>query len=192
VTIADHWSDDINLDKVIESLVDLKVHVVRCNGVFNIANGTQNAIEQSEESIILICDADTIFANPCETFTEIRKLVIKGETYYCPNVGTLAKPTKWPAKWNGVCWVPTVDPRGFGILAVHKSDYIKSGGFTDSDYVNGRAKGEFWGGHDGFIMDKLKFLKKIRPTLGDVWLGINDRDSKQRWYSRDGGKEWYK
>jgi len=188
VTIADYHSDDINLDELI-STMDLKIHVVRCNGVFNIANATQSAIEESEESVILIVDADTIFSHVIETFDEIRKQVIKGETYYCPNVGTYAKPTKWRAEWNGNCWVPTYDPRGFGILAVHKSDYMQSGGFINSEYT--KSKGEFWGGHDGFLMEKLHFLKKIRPTLGDVWLGENNRDSKQKWYSKNGGKEWY-
>jgi len=186
VIIADYDSSDIDFRKLLMNpYLELNVRVVPCKGVFNIAKATQAAVENANDSIILICDADTIYANPTETFEEIRKQVILNETYYCPNIGTVAKPTKWSSKWNGVCWVPTVDPRGFGILAVYRENYMRSGGFLK--YTGG----ELWGGHDGYLMNQLSFLHKIRPTLGDIWLGVNDRSSCNRWYSQNGGTAWY-
>ena len=161
--------------------------------LFNWAQAIQLGVNQiiNTSSIVVLTDADTVFDNPKQFIKDIRAAVQEGKTYFCPNVGTEAKPTKWQAKFNGRCWVPTEDPRGAGLIACYKSDFQRSGGFCNTEFMG--ARGQEWGGADVKLMERLDWigLTKIRPTLSNVWLRKNDRDSKNKWYSKTGGDGWY-
>ena len=186
VLICDFNSTDINFD---EHIYDLDCKVIQCDGNFNLSKGLEMGVDNSTGDIVMLLDADAVL-DDYNIFENIRNTVKEGETFYCPIVSTQDKPKRWGSvevinsKGNKV-WKPTGDPRGSGMIAVYKSDYKSINGLKDSIYYN-TARGEFWGGHDGYLYEKLKKnLKVLRPIEENIWLRANDRSKEHKWYKTE-------
>lgn len=200
VVVVDHHSLDIDFPSLLPTL-DLKVDVIQTDGPFNLAKALQIgcASIQDPNAIVVLIDADTVFDDAHETFKWIWQTLQDPSCYLCPNVSTEARPGPvltqahrgYAAEFNGRVWVPTTDPRGAGFIACRLKHFRKSGGYLNSDLLD--ARGEYWGSADTHLMERLDSigLKRIRPTLADVWLRKNDRDVQNKWYSKGGGSEWW-
>ncbi len=195
IWIGDFSSTDVDWPTIITPGGNACVWKVSLPGNFNIAKAyceVAKKIKHFENAILVFIDADTVFDNPQETCLDILRNVKRGETYYCPNVSTQSKPTKWKSEFNGSVYVPTEDPRGFGLCAVFRPDFALSGEYFGTEFLEER--GEYWGQHDTYLMKQLETvtkLKPIRPTLSNVWLRTNNRDKTNKWYSKAGGKSWF-
>ena len=182
VIIGDYHSTDVDLNQIIKDL-EIKVTIIQIYGCFNLAKALQICSDTvlDPDELIMHIDADTVFDNGSELFKRICNYVIQGQSYYCPIVSTEGKPLKWNANYNGKVYVPTNDHHGSGLILIYNSDYKKSGGFNNSEYMNER--GEIWGHHEIIILNRLSFLNKIRLIESDIWLRIHNRDKDSVWYS---------
>jgi len=182
VIIGDYHSTDVDLNQIIKDL-EIKVTVIQIDGCFNLAKSLQICSDTvlDPDELIMHIDADTVFDNWSELFTRICNYVIQGQSYYCPIVSTEGRPLIWNANYNGKVYVPTHDHGGSGLILIYNSDYKKSDGFNNSEYMNER--GEIWGHHETIILNRLSFLNKIRPIESDIWLRMHKRDKDSVWYS---------
>jgi len=189
VIIGDYHSTDVNLNEIISEL-EIKTTVIQIEGRFNLAKALQICSETvlDPDELIMLMDADTVFDNESELFKRICDYVIQGETFYCPIVSTEGLPKKWGCYWNGKVHVPTEDHYGEGVMLMYNSDYKKAGGFNNSEYMHER--GEIWGGHESILINRLYFLRKIRPIESDIWLRLHKRDKDTVWYS-DNGSDYF-
>lgn len=194
VIIVDHHSLDIDFPSLLPTL-QLKVNVIQNSGPLNLAKALQTACASIQDSraIVVLADADTVFDNAEETFRWIYQTLQAGGCYLCPNVSTQAKPGKglhYASEFNGHVWVPTTDPHGAGFIACTISQFRKCGGYLGSEFMEER--GQRWGQADSYLMARLDNigLKRIRPTLTDVWLRENNRDPTDPWYAKTGGATW--
>jgi len=141
----------------------------------------------------MLIDADTMFEDGVNVMSDIFEKVVQGETYYCIMPANEIKPCVWRTKKVGNVWVPQHENGDTGTIAVYNTDFIKSNGFSGSEFM--KARGELWGGHDGFIDKKLKSqLKRIRFTEPRIWLRKHKRSKSTKWFSKAGhshfGKQW--
>jgi hypothetical protein len=205
VIIGDFHSTDISFPDVFSEIhlnntnlgqKSFNIKVLQIDGNFNIAKSLQTCADYCQttndsttattetEPILMFVDADTVF----ESESVFQNLLIqRGKTYYCPIVSTEAKPTQWDATFNGSVYVPNRDHFGTGLIAIYISDYQRSGGFKDSEFMGER--GEFWGQHDTYLDCKLKNqgLVPIRPVESNVWLRCHQRNAAtSKWFSLQG------
>jgi hypothetical protein len=173
------------------------VIVLDLDGNFNIAKALQACADSVSDvnintSILMFVDADTVFENGSQLFTEIVCGIEKGKTYYCPIVSTEAKPTQWQSTFDGSVYIPDQDHLGTGLIAIHNIDYKACGGFHNSEFMNDR--GEHWGQHDTFIDQKLQLcgLKPVRPVESRIWLRHHQRNTDTKWFSLNGSDHFMK
>jgi len=141
VIIYDYNSSDINLKKVLrESSLKSYMFLIE-SGEYSRTHSFTEAINlvSDPHSIIVMLDLHLDVATPF--INDIRKHCIEGRMVFTPIIAQMkcgANPTKLAGLWQVY---------GYGIIAMYKSDWDRSGGFP-----NDKRK---WGGEDWELMDQL-------------------------------------
>ena len=180
VWIADFESNDIDLKKYVLNF-SFTIHVLTLGGPFIIGRGLQVIGDQIPlNEIIYFIDADAVL--PERIFQTLRNYVVKGDQFYCPEVGR-------QNRFGKVC-LGEKDHGGKGHIGVYSDDFKQSGGWQNRQHLaRGWEKGvgpmekTKWGGHDTHLYNKLRWLNLsvYRPREYDQYIQYHERP-KGEWY----------
>lgn len=183
VWIADFESTDISLKEYVMNF-PFTIHVLTLGGPFIIGRGLQVLGDQIPmNEIIYFIDADAVL--PETIFTTLRNYVVKGEQFYCPQVGR-------ENRFGKVC-LPDFprDHGGKGHIGVYSDDFKRSGGWQNRIHLArgwetglGPMEKTKWGGHDTHLYNKLRWLDltDYRPREYEQYIKYHERKDLN-WYS---------
>jgi glycosyltransferase involved in cell wall biosynthesis len=170
--VSDSGSDDVNLAQLKndDPLFDYIQNTCE-NFVIGKASddGCRAAASKFPDAIVYLTDVDIRY--PMDVFRRIRSHTRSGSAFYAPIVSL--------EKRDGTLYGEREDDhQGGGQIGVFARDFIKSGGWQDSKYMNfGR-----WGGQDSHFRNVLK-------THGLKEQRIPSYDMVSQWHPRE--HTWY-
>lgn len=184
VIIGDYHSTDVDLE-TIKTKLQVPINIILIDGAFNLSKSLQICSDTvlNLDDLIMHLDADTVIENGPELIPEILSHVKQGVSYYCPICSTEYKMPGTSSTSNGKIFIPNHDHGGSGLIIVYNSDYKKSNGFHNTEFMNDR--GEKWGSHEVVLLQRLSFLFKYRRIESSIWLRTHKRDNLS-WYSIGG------
>lgn len=175
LVVGDFRSDDIEpIERMAKALgIRAPVTHLLLDGAFSKTRALTACVEHPQiapDEIVFICDVDLKL--PLDVFSRIRRHTRAGRTFYCPVI-SLEREDK-------SLYVPRFDHKGTGFVACFKSDFQRSGGFSDPSM----AAKTTWGGEDDYLFERLRKVAGLSPYR------YREPDIVSKWHPRE-GSDWY-
>lgn len=170
LSVLDCRSTDVpELAKEIRKIWTHKLYFKNSDKLFTRSSSINNAVKQSKESLLFLCDAD--ISLPSDFVDLMKKNVKKNQTWYPICFSLFVNRPKIEKVDNGR-W----RKRGFGLVGIHREKFKEIKGYSETF--------KSWGGEDTYMFTQTTGIisRTICKGLFHNWHS-DDLNYKNKWYN---------